>query len=79
VYELDNPGSATPTIRLGLLEVCSSLSVACPTIVEDEVPRLRATFPALGDILPNMQTNNDAKQAFDNDRGGKQGMQGGSV
>jgi hypothetical protein len=40
---------------------------------------LRAAFPALGDILPNMQTNDVAKQAFNNDGDGKQGVQGGSI
>ena len=48
----------------------------CPKV---EVPRMRTTFPALGDILPDAQTNNFAKQTFDDDRDGKQGVQGGSV
>jgi len=44
-----------------------------------EVPRLRATFPALGDILPDVQTNNAAEQVFDNDRDSRQDIQGGSM
>ena len=48
-------------------------------VPKDEIPRLRATFPALGNILPDVQINDVAKQAFDGDRDGKEGIQGESM
>lgn len=74
-----------PTIRLGLLEVISSLSVACPSILQvrpttpfrhgnspeaiskDEIPRLRGSYPALGDIFPDAQTSSATEHTPDGD------------
>ncbi|KAF9653060.1 hypothetical protein BDM02DRAFT_3108178 [Thelephora ganbajun] len=56
VWELEKPGLNTTEIRLGLREVIASLSAACPSIIEHEIPRLKAAYPALGDILPDAQS-----------------------
>jgi len=48
-------------------------------VPKDEVPKMRAAFPALGDIFPDVQTNNVAEQVFDNDRDSRQDIQGGSM
>jgi len=79
VYELENPGPNTPMIRLNLLEVISSLSTVCPSIIEHEIPRLRAAYPALGEILPSVQTDNVTKQAFNSGTDDKQSIQGESM
>jgi len=79
----------TQTIRLGLRKVISSLSAACPSIIEvrsitcfrngdlfecylkHEIPKLKAAHPALGDMLPDAQTNDSTKEALGSDTDGE--------
>ena len=40
---------------------------------------MRAAFPALGDIFPDVQTNSVVERVFDNGRDSRQDIQGGSM
>jgi len=76
VYECENPAANTATIRLGLLDVISSLSTACPGVTKHEIPRLREAYPALGDILPIRGRMESTKQTLNNDTGDGFDIQG---
>jgi len=80
VNECENPGPNTSLIRLGLLQVTSSLSLTCPSILESEIPRLKATCPTLCDIFPLKQTDRVTEDAsLNNGTEGGHGIQNESI